>query len=220
MSIAIYPSLIAADLLDLRAAIQKLNKTCEGFHIDIMDGHFVHNITWGPNFVQAIAKESYKPVWIHLMVEKPEEIISMLEMPGGSMVTFHIENSAEKSHLIKFVKEKNWKVGLAINPKTSIEQIFPYAHLVDQVLVMTVQPGFYGQIFDESALNKIEPLLGFRATSKLPFSVACDGGINKNNIKMLVQKYQIDTVAVASGIFSQPNPVVALQELRNAALAK
>jgi len=116
----IYPSLIAADLLNLGTIIETFNPICDGFHVDIMDNHFVPNLTWGAAFANAIARASRKPTWVHLMVDNPHEWLEILELTPGSTLTFHIENSFEKTNLIRCIKEKNLKASIAINPKTPV----------------------------------------------------------------------------------------------------
>jgi ribulose-phosphate 3-epimerase len=209
----IYPSLIAADLLNLGTTIEKFNPICDGFHVDIMDNHFVPNLTWGAAFANAIAHASHKPTWVHLMVDNPHKWLDVLELTPGSILTFHIENSSEKIQLVRRIKEKKIKASIAINPKTPVEEILTIAHLVDQILIMSVEPGFSGQEFIENSATKIEPLLQIRAKEKLHFTIAMDGGINATNIHHLSQK-GVDEFAAAKAIFNTIDPVEAYEELK------
>lgn len=209
----IYPSLISADLLNLGSVIKNFNPVCDGFHIDIMDNHFVPNLTWGADLTNAISRASHKPLWVHLMVEKPDEWLPILDLTPGSILTFHFESNSEKIRLIHRIKEKNLKAGIAINPKTSVEQILPFADLVDQILVMSVEPGFSGQDFNPDVLAKLDPLLFLRKAQQLNFTIAMDGGINAKNIHMLAQK-GVDEFGVASAIFNDPNPIAAYEKLK------
>lgn len=209
----IYPSLIAADLLHLGKVIEEFNPICDGFHIDIMDNHFVPNLTFGAAFANAIAKASHKPTWVHLMVEKPHEWIHLLELMPGSILSFHFENTTEKVQLIRRIREKNYKPSIAISPKTPIEEVLPLCNLVDQILIMSVEPGFYGQIFTESVIQKIEPLRLTREKQNLNFTIGMDGGINAKNIALLSEK-GVDEFAAASAIFKSDDPVKAYEALK------
>ncbi len=209
----IFPSLISADLLNIRGEIKKFDPHCSGYHLDIMDNHFVPNLTWGASFINAIAKETQRILWVHLMVDNPHNWIETLALPPGSIVSFHFELTEEKIKLIKNIKEKKWLVSITINPKTPVDVIFPLLNLLDHVLIMSVKPGFPGQSFISSVVNKIDPLIGYRQTSDLDFKIGIDGGVNKSNIAMLAQK-GIDHFAISAGIFYQPNPLAALRELQ------
>lgn len=210
---AIYPSLIAADLLNLQNEIARLGPYCDGYHIDVMDNHYVPNLTMGPDFVNAIARIAPKPVWVHLMVDKPENLMERLILPPGSILTIHFEKIEEILHIIKHIKEKKWMPGIAIKPKTPVDEIFPLLDKIHQVTIMSVEPGFSGQPFLKSTVTKIEPLIGYRATGKLKFRIAMDGGIGPNNIVELTQK-GVDDFVIGAGLFRQPDPVFALQELK------
>ena len=209
----IFPSLIAADPLNLQQEIERLDPHCVGYHLDVMDNHFVPNLTFGAAFINAMTKITRRQLWVHLMVEKPDEFIDTLFLPAGSMVTFHFESTPKDYYLAKRIKEKNWLASIAINPKTNVEEIFPFLDTVDQVLLMSVEPGFYGQSFISSVEDKIGPLIGYRQTSNVQFKIGIDGGINKTNIAQLTQK-GADDFAVAAAIFRQDDPIKALQELQ------
>jgi ribulose-phosphate 3-epimerase len=209
----IYPSLIAADQLNLAATIKELDPHVIGYHLDIMDNHFVPNLTWGSLVVNAIPHLTIRQLWVHLMVDNPQDWVNILNLPADSIFSFHFEAIGNDIHLIKHIKEKKWKVSVAIKPSTNIDKIFPLLNHIDQVLIMSVEPGFSGQPFISSVTEKIDPLIGYRQTSGLNFSIAMDGGINKNNIKGLTEK-GVDDFAIGSAIFGQPDPVAALEELK------
>ncbi len=208
----LYPSLISADLLNLEKTIHALESYCAGFHLDVMDNHFVPNLTMGPDFVNAIARACNKPVWVHLMVDTPETLIESLNLKPGSTVSFHIEATDKILDCIKNITEKKLKAGLAISPKTDVEKSFPFLDKVDQLLLMSVEPGYSGQPFIESAVDKIAPLAELRTQKKMNFRIAMDGGINATNISALTTK-GVDDFALAAAIFNQPNPAAALQQL-------
>ncbi len=208
----IFPSLISADVLNLQKEIERLDPHCQGYHLDVMDHHFVPNLTWGPRFINAIAKTTYKTLWVHLMVDNPQTWVNTLFLQPKSILTFHFENTKEIIHMIKHIKEKNWLASIAINPKTPVEEIFPLLNIIDQVTLMSVEPGFSGQKFLPSVISKIDSLNGYRQTSGLDFKIGLDGGINETNIKMLAEK-GVDHCAIAAGIFEKDDPVEALKTL-------
>lgn len=209
----IYPSLMVVPEQDLKKEIQLLAPHCAGFHIDIMDGIFVPNNMWyNPEQVNEIVRLAQK-VWIHLMVQKPEPFYSQLELPHGSLVSFHIESDIDIFIFAKIIKEKKQRASMAISPKTAIKEIIPFLNVVDHVLIMSVEPGFSGQPFLEKTYEKIDELVAYRKKYKVNFDIGVDGGINKNNINSLVLQ-GIDDVAVGGGIFQHKDPIEALQDLR------
>lgn len=216
MGIQIFPSLISADILNLEQEINKLGPHCDGFHIDVMDWHFVPNLTWGPMFINAISQKTNKPVFIHLMIENSYEFLDLLALRKGDTLSFHIEKSRDSKKMIKRIREKKWRANIAIKPKTPIEKIFPFSDMIDSILLMSVEPGFSGQHFLESSLDRLIALATYRKEHNLSFEIIMDGGINKNNIAKLV-KNGIDSVGVAAGIFGHDNQVQALEELYKAA---
>src|SRR5437660_148073 len=140
---SIFTSLMAADPLNLEHAINQLQPYCAGFHLDIMDNHFVPNITWGAATVNAIAQkvEKSKKIWVHLMVDNPYDFYETLFLADGSLVSFHLESKVNHADLIKRIKEKKQRASLAINPKTAASEIIPFLHVIDHILVMSVEPG-------------------------------------------------------------------------------
>ena len=211
----IYPSLITADLLNLQKEIEDIEDLVDGFHIDIMDDNFVPNLTWGNMFINAISSATKKPLWIHLMVENVNRWIEHLDSSSVSTISIHIEANIDIGYSLRTIKEKNIKASLAISPKTKIENCFPFLEIVDQILIMSVEPGFAGQLFKKDVLNKTKPLMKQREKQNLSFSIAMDGGINKDNI-FLIQQHGITESAISTGIFSQPNRSNAIKDLNNA----
>lgn len=205
----IYPSLIAANQLFLHDAITHLEPYCAGFHCDVMDDHFVPNLTFGSDTVNAIDAATKTQTWVHLMVDNPIAWCDRLSLKEDSIVSFHFESTKKINDIIKRIKEKNWNASIAINPKTQADEIFPYLKLVDQALIMSVEPGFSGQRFLEPTLDKIAPLIDYRKKNNLSFTIAIDGGINAENISMIAHK-GIEDFAIASAIFDQPNPIASL----------
>lgn len=210
----IYPSLISADLLNLKEVLAQLDAHCDGYHLDVMDDHFVPNLTWGPGFINAIAAATTLPLHVHLMVENPFDWLDRLHLAEKDCFIFHqevFEEDEQIKELTKKVQQKGWQVGIALNPKTSVKKIKLLLPLFDEVLLMSVEPGFSGQLFID-VLNKVDELSEIRMHENLRFAIGMDGGINQDNIGLLVQR-GVEFVGVASAIFSKNNMVKALQDL-------
>jgi len=218
MSIKIYPSLIAADLLNLRVVIQELETSCDGFHVDIMDHHFVPNLTLGPDFVNSMACVTELPLWVHLMVTNPTAIVDKLQLRTQDLITLHYESFETSKLLLELVlliKKTGSKVGLALKPETEINLIIDLLVHFDQILIMSVEPGFSGQQFLPNSYHRIEQLIQLRRDQNLNFRIAIDGGVNSENISQLVQVGAQDLVA-GTAIFNSSNePVVELQFLHS-----
>jgi ribulose-phosphate 3-epimerase len=210
--IKLFPSLIAADLLHLADAIAIMEPHCDGFHIDIMDNHFVPNLTWGYAFIEAIAKVTKKPMHLHLMIDKPLDFIKKISLPQHTVVSFHIESEINFSHLYKIAKEKKLVPSVAIKQETPLSEIFTVIEYFDHVLLMSVTTGFSGQQFLSSALERLKELMLFKQDSNLLFTIAMDGGINETNIKLCFDLGATE-FAVAQGIYGKTNPVTAIEQL-------
>lgn len=199
--IEIFPSLLAANPNHLEGLATKLDSVVPGFHIDIMDTLFVPNRGISVETTNKLAKITIKQLWVHLMVREPEAFLELLDIPAGSIISFHIEARTNTPRLIQKIVDKGWLPSMAINPETNIEEFFPYLDPLYQVLIMSVKPGFSGQFFLQDTVKKIDPLVGFRTTSGLKFKIAMDGGIGIGNIADLAAK-GVDQVAVGSDIFN------------------
>lgn len=210
----IYPSLMGIDVLNVQKELERVDELASGYQLDIMDFHFVPNVTCGPDFVNAIARVTYKKLWIHLMVEHPIDWLDRFFLQPGTIVSFHIESKTDIHKTINAIHEKKWLPSIALNPKTPLEHIFPFVPMVHQVLVMSVDPGFSGQLFSKDTIGRIQTLAGYRQTSGMKFAIGVDGGVNKDNIASLVQA-GVDDIAVASAIFGSQDPAAALNDLKN-----
>jgi len=211
----IYPSLISSDLLNIQQTLTELDPHCQGYHLDVMDDHFVPNLTWGPDFINTIIAATQKPVHVHLMVQDPERWIKRLNLRSSDLFIFHYEAFAQPHDSRKLLDQlitNNISAGMAINPTTPITAITDFLPSLQQVLVMSVNPGFSGQSFIPSTTEKIHPLVSLRKAHNLPFHICMDGGINEQNFKT-VATLGVDQVAVASALFAQHNPLAALQHL-------
>jgi ribulose-phosphate 3-epimerase len=212
----IFPSLIGGDLLALRDQISRLDRYCSGYHLDLMDGHFVPNITLGPSMINAIAAVTRKKVWVHMMVTDPGYWLAQFHLPKGSMVDFHWEVPMDHAALIKKIRDKGWSPGIALSPETPIADLLPLLKSVDHVLVMSVKPGFSGQLFIPESIKKIQNCALLRSSGGYTFKIAIDGGITKQVIHDIVSA-GADYIAVASAIFAHKNPEEALKELMDLA---
>lgn len=179
----------------------------DGFHIDVMDNHFVPNLTVGLQFIWAITQVITKPLWIHLMVDNPHDWIEKLSIPKNSIISFHYEaiKSGDKIEKItEIIQAHGYIASVAINPATPLENLLPYLGVIQHALIMSVQPGYSGQPFIKSSIEKIKELQEYVTTHSLRVILAIDGGVNKYNIKQLAQAGVTD-FAVGSAIFSTDN---------------
>lgn len=209
----IYPSLISADLLNLATVIKLLEPHCDGFHLDVMDNHFVPNLTWGPAFINAIATVAKKTAHVHLMIDNPAAMLDRFTLPKDTIIAFHGQSTQNPRELIKKITLKGWVASIALSPALGIETIAELLPEVGEVLVMSVEPGFSGQKFMPAALEKAAWLAEYRQQKSLDFTIVMDGGINAENIGQ-VRKAGVDGVAVAAGIFGTPDPIKALNTLK------
>jgi len=211
MKIKIAPSILSADFSNLSAELKKVERAgADLIHVDIMDGHFVPNITIGPVVVKYIRKVTRLPLDVHLMIENPAKYIGAFVNAGSDMITVHIETVSVKelAAIAKGLKNKGVKLGVSLNPATPLVRIKKALPLVDFVLVMSVNPGFGGQAFIPSALNKIRQL---RAIFKK--DIAVDGGINDITGSQ-VREAGANVLAAGSYIFGAKNTKKAINSLR------
>ena len=183
--IIVSPSILSADFTNLERDIKKVEPYVKWIHIDVMDGHFVPNITIGVPVVKSIRKVTNLFLDTHLMIENPIDYVDSFADSGSDLITFHIEASKDRTiETIDKIKSRNLKAGISIKPNTNVEAIKDYINLVDLVLVMTVEPGFGGQKFIEKCADKIEEI---RQISKYVI-VQVDGGINDKTAKICTSK--------------------------------
>lgn len=210
----IAPSIIAADFTKLSREIKVIEKVgADMIHLDIMDGVFVPNITFGPMIVQVINRMTHLELDAHLMIIKPEKYFARFIETGANWVSFHIETVANVKESIKFIKKNKCRAGVAVNPKTPLKEILPYIKDLDFLLIMTVHPGFYGQKFIPEILRKIEQARKFIDKNKLRCLIQVDGGINRENAKV-VCRAGADILVAGAGIFKTSDYKKAIKELR------
>ncbi len=229
MKLLIYPSLAAADQLNLQREIERVENYIDGFHIDIMDDHFVPNVAMSVGTTNQIAHVTKKPLFIHLMVEYVAEFIERFQLPAGTTISFHSQRLVTEEQetvpgvwtemiptiagVFEKIKRSNWKVSIALCPGQPISTIAPLLAQVDNVLVLSVMPGFSGQDFMPISLNTLDDLVLLRKENNLNFSIAIDGGIDAKNINQ-VALHGAHIVCVGSGIFGEQDPVKAIELLR------
>jgi len=211
--VKIFPSLTSANILEVKDAIETLEPHCDGFHIDVMDGHFVPNLTFGPAVINALAKTVSKELFVHLMVENPDRLIEYLQLPEDSLVVFHKTTTAKPNNFIKLLNKKNWHAGIALDPDEQVESVAPLLPELDEILVMSVRPGFAGQEFIPQVLEKVKELAKLRKKQKLRFRIAIDGGINEDNIQEVI-KMGADDLVIATAIFKSKDPLKELKNIR------
>jgi len=202
-SIKIAPSILSADFSKLGSEIQDLEKAgADLIHIDVMDGHFVPNITIGPEVIRKLRKYTSLPFDVHLMISPVHDFIENFADAGADIITIHPEATTDLINSIKKIKSYNKKVGISLNPETSIDKVLPVLNIIDLVLVMSVNPGFGGQKFIENTLDKVKLLRKKIDEKKLNVQIEVDGGINFDNSKM-AKKAGTDILVSGTTIFKE-----------------
>jgi ribulose-phosphate 3-epimerase len=207
----ISPSILSADFAKLGEEVQAVAKAgADLIHVDVMDGHFVPNLTIGIPVVESLKKVSPLPLDVHLMIEKPEKYIDGFLKAGSDYLTIHVESTDQVQSCLEKIKNYGAKAGITLRPKTSLKEIEPYLHLCDLVLVMTVEPGFGGQSFMMDQALKVDQLFELREEQNFHYKIEVDGGIT-DQTKKYVQK--ADILVAGSFIFKQ-NYQEAIQKLK------
>ena len=200
--IKIAPSILAADLMNMKEEIQLVdNYGAEYIHIDVMDGHYVENIAFGPNIVKSLRPVTKKILDVHLMITQVSKYIDAFIKAGADIVSFHPDADKNSKDIIKQIKSNDCKVGIAVHPKINISDIEIFLDYIDSVIVMTVIPGFGGQKFMHSEVNKIIKLNNIKKQKNLKFEIEVDGGINHETGKICREK-NANVLVAGSYIFS------------------
>lgn len=207
------PSLMCMDLVDFKNQIDFLSTKADSFHIDIMDGHYVPNITLSPFFMEAIKRISNLPMDVHLMVMKPQDYIEPMVKAGAKLISLHAEViNGQAFRLLDQIKAAGCSTGITINPETPIDIMFPYMHKIDKITVMTVDPGFAGQPFIEETISKIEQLKQYKQDNNLNYNIEIDGSCNINTFKRLIAAGAETLIVGSSGLFSIADTLPAAWE--------
>ncbi|UOR12774.1 ribulose-phosphate 3-epimerase [Halobacillus amylolyticus] len=212
--IKIAPSILAADFANLAAEIKDVEHGgADYIHVDVMDGHFVPNITIGPLIVEAIRPVTSLPLDVHLMIENPDAFIPEFAKAGSDIITVHQETCPHLHRTIQLIKSHGVKAGVVINPATPAETIKPVLQDVDLVLLMTVNPGFGGQSFIKSVVPKISQIAAWREELGAEFEIEIDGGVNKETAKICTEA-GADVLVAGSAVFKHEDRAQAITTIR------
>lgn len=206
------PSILSADFANLAEELQTISDA-DWIHVDVMDGHFVPNLTIGPGVIKALRPHSDKPFDTHLMIEDPGKYVDAFIDAGSNHITFHVEAVQDPDALIEHIHAQNVKAGLSIKPATPVDNIAPYLGDIDIVLVMSVEPGFGGQSFMDATVSKMEDLAKRRKANGYTYDIVVDGGINESTAKTCLHA-GVDVLVAGSYIFKSEDRNERIKRLR------
>ena len=214
MAHLIAPSVLAADFANIQHDFEMINKSnADWFHIDVMDGVFVPNISFGMPVISAMKKHAEKPLDVHLMIVNPDQYISTFKNIGADILTVHYEACSHLHRTLQAIKAEGMKAGVALNPHTPIHLLEDIIHDINLVCIMSVNPGFGGQSFIEHTYDKVKELKSLINKKETSTLIEIDGGVNINNAKALLD-VGADVLVAGSFVFKSENPELTIQELK------
>ena len=212
----IAPSMLSADFLKLGSEIEMINNSdADWFHLDVMDGRFVPNITFGMPIIAAMKKYARKPFDVHLMIEEPEKYFEAFAKAGADILSVHVETSRHLHRSLQAIKGLGMKAGVAINPHTPVSLLAEVITDIDVVCMMSVNPGFGGQSFIEHTISKIRQLKQIITERDAPTLIEIDGGVTLDNADIIV-KTGADVLVAGNTVFSSPDPADTIKRLKQA----
>ncbi|WP_121610685.1 ribulose-phosphate 3-epimerase [Mesobacillus foraminis] len=218
--VKIAPSILSADFSRLAEEIKEVERGgADYIHVDVMDGHFVPNITIGPLIVEAIRPVTTLPLDVHLMIEHPDRYIPLFAKAGADIISVHAETCTHLHRTIGLIKQNGCKAGVVLNPATPIEQVKHVFEDIDLILFMTVNPGFGGQKFISSVLPKISQLSQLIEMIGLPIEIEVDGGINEETARLCVEA-GANVLVAGSAIYNHDDRKAAITRIRNSVTVK
>lgn len=205
--------MLSADFLHLEKDVEMVNEHADLFHLDIMDGSFVPNISYGFPVVEAIASKAAKPLDVHLMIVHPEKYVERFAKVGTHMLSFHLNATDKPAQVLLAIRESGMKAGLVINPDISVESLYPYLHLCDYIILMSVFAGFGGQKFIEDTYARIRTLKAEIDRNGLDVMIEVDGGVSPANAKALIEA-GAEILVAGSAVFKSENPAKVVAAMR------
>ena len=212
--IKVAPSMLSADFLHLEKDVRMVNENADIFHLDIMDGVFVPNISYGFPLVEAIAAIATKPLDVHLMIVNPENYVERFAKVGADMISFHLNATKDPSAVLKLIRDNGAKAGLVINPDIPVESLFPYLEECDFILLMSVYAGFGGQKFIEDTYSRIRTLKSEIDRKGLVLPIEVDGGVSSANAAALVEA-GAEILVAGSAVFKAEKPESIISAMKN-----
>ena len=210
------PSLLSCDFARMGEEVERIDRAgADWIHLDVMDGHFVPNLTIGPAIIKAVRPYTKLPFDVHLMIDYPLDYIDAFADAGADIITFHIESMSDPNITIDKICSRGIRPGMVIKPGTPVEAVYPYLDKLYMVLIMTVEPGFGGQAFMEDMMPKVKALKQECLKRGLSVLIEADGGISEKNIK-IVAEAGVDVCVSGTGVFKAEDTAAAIQILKNA----